>query len=139
LVYALRPPALDDLGLVAALDQQTTQYRASGVSLVLDAPDSLPPLPAAVEVACYRIAQEALTNVIRHAHARTCTVRLTLGERLSLEITDDGIGLPASFRAGVGLSSMRERAIELGGTCLIEPMVNAGTRVYAQLPLSPLM
>jgi len=137
LVYALRPPVLDDLGLVAALHEQTTQYGTSGVSLTLDAPDSLPPLPAAVEVVCYRIAQEALTNVIRHAHARACTVRLTLGERLSLEITDDGIGLPASFRAGVGLTSMRERAIELGGTCLIEPMANGGTRVYTRLPLSP--
>src|SRR2546421_579455 len=137
LVYALRPPVLDDLGLVAALHEQTAQYRTSGVSLSLDAPDSLPPLPAAVEVACYRIAQEALTNVIRHAHARTCTVRLSLGERLSLEISDDGIGMPASFQAGVGLTSMRERAIELGGTCLIEPLANGGTRVYAQLPLSP--
>ena len=139
LVYALRPPTLDDLGLVAALHEQTAQYCTSGVALSFDAPDSLPPLPAAVEVACYRIAQEALTNIIRHAHARTCTVRLTLGESLSLEITDDGIGLPALFRAGVGLTSMRERAIELGGTCLIEPMTNGGTRVYAQLPLSPLV
>src|SRR5205814_9786413 len=92
---------------------------------------------AAVEVACYRIAQEALTNVIRHAHARTCTVCLTLGERLSLEISDDGIGMPASFQAGVGLTSMRERAIELGGTCLIEPLANGGSRVYSRLPLSP--
>ena len=139
LVYALRPPALDDLGLVAALNEQTTHYRTSGVALSVDAPDSLPQLPAAVEVACYRIAQEALTNVVRHARARTCTVRLTLGESLSLEITDDGIGLPASFRAGVGLTSMRERAIELGGTCLIEPVTSSGTRVYAQLPLSPLV
>jgi signal transduction histidine kinase len=136
LVYALRPPALDDLGLVAALHEQTTEYRASGVSLSFEAPDPLPPLSATVEVACYRIAQEALTNVLRHAHAQTCTVRLTLGERLSLEIIDDGIGLPASFRAGVGLTSMHERAIELGGTCLIESMTNSGTRVYAQLPLS---
>ena len=127
------------MGLLAALHEQITQYTASGVALSLDAPGALPPLPAAVEVACYRIAQEALTNVIRHAHARTCTLRLTLGEMLSLEITDDGIGLPTSFRVGVGLTSMRERAIELGGTCLIEPMTDGGTRVYAQLPLSPLV
>ena len=139
LVYALRPSSVDDLGLLAALHEQITQYTASGVALSLDAPGALPPLPAAVEVACYRIAQEALTNVIRHAHARTCTLRLTLGEMLSLEITDDGIGLPTSFRVGVGLTSMRERAIELGGTCLIEPMTDGGTRVYAQLPLSPLV
>lgn len=136
LVYALRPPSLDDLGLVAALREQITQYRASGVSLSLDAPDPLPPLPAAVEVACYRIAQEALTNAIRHAHAHTCIVRLTVDERFSLEITDDGIGLAQRFRAGVGLTSIHERVTELGGTCVITSTANSGTRVYVQLPLS---
>ncbi len=77
LVYALRPPALDDFGLIAAIQEQIHHYRSSGVMLILDAPESLSHLPAAVEVACYRIVQEALTNVVRHAHAHVCTVSLS--------------------------------------------------------------
>ena len=73
LVYALRPPALDDLGLVPALREQAAHYSQAGLQITIDAPDQLPPLPAAVEVATYRIVQEALTNVVRHARARTCT------------------------------------------------------------------
>ena len=79
----------------------------------------LPTLPAAVEVAAYRIVLEALTNVVRHAEARTCSVRLALSDVLTIEVSDDGLGLPSQHRAGVGLSSMRERAAELGGTCVI--------------------
>jgi signal transduction histidine kinase len=104
----------------------------------LEASEERPPLPAAVEVAAYRIAQEALTNVARHAHARTCRVRL-LVERvrgvLELEVTDDGAGMPEGRHAGVGLSSLRERAEELGGTCDINPIPTGGTRVLALLPL----
>ena len=135
LIYDLRPPALDDLGLIAALREQIAQYQASGVSFRLDAPEHLPDLAAAVEVACYRITQEALTNVIRHAQARNCTIRIALEEKLTLEITDDGIGLTASNRPGVGFSSMRERAEELGGSCAIESRPTGGTRVFVQLPL----
>jgi signal transduction histidine kinase len=136
LVYALRPPTLDDLGLVAAICEEFDQYRTSGVAFKLDTPEQLPPLSAAVEVACYRIAQEALTNVVRHAQAHTCMVRFVLGKMLTLEITDDGIGLPTKHKAGVGLNSMHERTEELGGMCIIEPVSGGGTRVYAQLPLS---
>lgn len=146
-VYALRPPALDDLGLVAALREQATHYFASGLHIIIDAPDSLPPLPAAVEVAAYRIAQEALTNVVKHAKARVCTVRLRVegceGARtgagtsaLSLEVRDDGRGLAASEAnaMSVGLTSMRERAAELGGSCVVES-VPGGVCVSARLPL----
>jgi signal transduction histidine kinase len=136
LVYDLRPPALDDLGLVGALREQLQQYRSSDVAFTLEAPEHLPPLSAAVEVACYRIVQESLTNVVRHAHASTCTVCLTLGEPLSLDIIDDGIGLQPAYRTGVGLNSMRERATELGGTCVIEPIPAGGTRVCVRLPMS---
>ena len=136
LVYALRPPALDDLGLIAALREQIANYHASGIAFTLDAPEQLPDLAAAVEVACYRITQEALTNVVRHAHALTCTIRIALQEILILEITDDGTGLAPSYRPGVGFSSMRERAEELGGSCIIESRSAGGTRVYTQLPLS---
>jgi signal transduction histidine kinase len=135
LVYALRPPTLDELGLLSALREQVTHYRQAGLSITLNAPERLPPLPAAVEVALYRIAQEALTNMVRHAQASTCVVSLRVERDACLEIGDDGQGLPADFRAGVGLTSMRERAAELGGTCLIEPGATGGTRVLVRLPL----
>ncbi|MGH2522240.1 MAG: sensor histidine kinase, partial [Anaerolineales bacterium] len=101
-------------------------------------PHGLPPLSAAVEVAAYRIALEALTNVVRHAHARRCLVRLCVaeGKMLQVEVSDDGVGLPADLRAGVGLTSMRERAAELGGACVIERAPDRGTRVVARLPLN---
>ena len=144
LVYELRPPALDDLGLVAAVRTLAARYDqggSPGLTIAIEAPECLPPLPAAVEVAAYRICQEALTNVVRHAGARNCTLRLVLADAggrsaaLSVEIRDDGRGLLADRRAGVGLASMRERAAELGGTCLIEPVPTGGTRVLARLPL----
>jgi signal transduction histidine kinase len=136
LVYALRPPALDELGLVSALHELTLQ-ESSQISTHLEAPACLPELPAAVEVAVYRIAQEALTNVVRHAQARHCTLRLTLDEPtgwLALSIQDDGCGLSSSRGVGVGLISMRERAEELGGTCMIQPVESGGTCVLARLP-----
>jgi signal transduction histidine kinase len=137
--YALRPPALDELGLVPALREHVAHYdQANGLSVALEAPDELPPLPAAVEVAAYRIVLEALTNVARHAHARSCCIRLSLAAGLCLDIIDDGCGLPAGCRAGVGLTAMRERAAELGGECHIEPSAVRGTRVWARLPVSPL-
>ena len=155
LVYGLRPPALDDLGLVAAVNQQAEShgFAVAGVSGVtdkgaagedgsvffsLETPDDLPSLPAAVEVAAYRIAQEATTNVARHAHAKTCRVGLSVdraGGVLELEVRDDGVGMPEDRQAGVGMSSMRERAEELGGTLLVEPGQEGGARVLARLPL----
>ncbi len=138
LVYALRPPALDELGLVSALREHAAHYNESnGLSVSMEAPERLPPLPAAVEVAAYRIVLEALTNVARHAHARTCHIYLELREAqvLYLEVTDDGGGLPKDYHAGVGLTSMRERAMELGGECRIEPGPTHGIRVVARLPL----
>ncbi|QIN81812.1 sensor histidine kinase [Rubrobacter tropicus] len=148
LVYGLRPPALDDLGLVAAIREQAAAHGrlrgegegGSGLGFRIEAPDELPPLPAAVEVACYRIAQEAITNVARHARASLCRVRLSVdpnGRTLGLEVTDDGVGLPdaASRRPGVGLSSMRERAEELGGKLSVAPAPEGGTRVSVVFPL----
>lgn len=137
LVYDLRPPALDELGLISALREQIAlQFSGNRLSVSLDAPETLPPLPAAVEVAAYRIALEALTNVARHARARHCTVCLALDDALQLEVRDDGVGLPSDTRAGVGLASMRKRAAELGGTCVIETLPSGGTRVAATLPIS---
>jgi len=121
--------------LLAALQEQMTQYHASGIVLTLDAPETLPLLPAAIEMACYRIVQEALTNVVRHAHATSTTVHLHVQEALVVEVRDNGQGLPPGVRSGVGLNSMRERAEELGGTCLVEALARGGTRVCARLPL----
>jgi two-component system, NarL family, sensor kinase len=77
-----------------------------------------------------------MTNVSRHAGARHCFVRLSLPGDFCLEVTDDGRGLPHIVRAGVGLTSMRERAEELGGTCCAEALPQGGTEVIARLPIS---
>jgi two-component system NarL family sensor kinase len=135
LVYELRPPALDELGLVGALRERAARLSAgdSGLSVAVQAPD-LPPLPAAVEVAAYRIAAEALVNVSRHAGARSCSVGLSLDDGLVVEVVDDGRGI-GEGRSGVGLTSMRERAAELGGTLVIQPRPGRGTLVRAELPI----
>jgi signal transduction histidine kinase len=139
LVYDLRPPALDDLGLSGALDRLAERYGAEGDGLrvQVETPEQLPPLPAAVEVAVYRIAQEALTNVVRHARAGECIVRLATAEKgwLRMEITDDGVGIAKEHDTGVGLLSMRERAAELGGDCAVESPAAGGTRLLVRLPL----
>lgn len=144
LVYALRPPTLDDLGLIGALHQAAESYRPGGLRIDVEVrgpEDSLlPPLPAAVEVAAYRIAQEALTNVVKHAGARRCTIRLTFAAAswtLLIEIDDDGGGIATGQPGGVGLRSMRERAEELGGVCIIMPLPEGGTRVRVLLPYHP--
>ncbi|HEX7737555.1 MAG TPA: sensor histidine kinase, partial [Ktedonobacteraceae bacterium] len=137
-VYALRPPALDELGLVSALREYIMQLQgAQSIQISLEAPTDLPELSAAVEVAAYRIILEALTNVERHACAQTCLVRLELvdGRSLHIAISDDGRGLPDDYRAGVGIISMRERAAELGGEWTITTRISGGTRVSIQLPL----
>ena len=94
-------------------------------------------LPAAVEVAAYRIAQEAISNATKHARAQRVTVRLSCtDDGLSVEVDDDGIGVAADInRSGVGLASMTERAIELGGWCTNEHSSTGGTRVKAWLPV----
>jgi signal transduction histidine kinase len=136
LVYDLRPPALDDFGLVGALRESIEQIRSSGVRFDFDAPSELPPLPAAVEVAAYRIGQEAITNVVRHSGAQSCRVRLQPMENgLEVGVLDDGRGLPARRNAGIGLHSMRERATELGGWCKVETGPRGGTQVLAWLPI----
>ncbi len=142
LVYDLRPPALDEFGLVAAVRERAAQYsdqaRAdaqASLHVDVEAPERLPPLPAAVEVAAYRIVQEALMNVVRHAQARTCHIRIALTDGFQVVVLDDGVGVPEPYQPGVGLRSMRERAAELGGSCVIERQAPTGTQVTAWLPL----
>lgn len=137
LVYALRPPALDGLGLIGALREEAIRYSDTGLQVSVESPERLPPLPAAVEVAAFRIVQEALTNVARHAGARICSIRLSFDEatgEMRLEIRDDGRGLALAHGHGVGLRSMHERAEELGGICAVESVPAGGTRVRASLP-----
>ena len=133
LVYDLRPPLLDEHGLLGAIRHLSGTL--DGVTLTIDAPAGLPPLPAAVEVAVYRIAAEAVQNVAKHAGANTCAIQIALGEAaLTLRVADDGAGLPADHSAGVGFISMRERAAELGGHVTVEPAAGGGTCVLATIP-----
>lgn len=137
LVYGLRPPALDELGLAGALREGVQRwFSTGGPEIAIDVPDRLPPLPAAVEVAAYWIVNEAVTNVVRHAGARRCAVRLRVEDDLLLSVSDDGVGLPAEWRAGVGTTSMAERAAELGGELRTStPAGGCGTEVAARIPL----
>ena len=132
LVHDLRPPALDDRGLVGALRQQGEQLAPRAT---VEAGE-LGQLSAAVEVAAYRIAGEAMTNVARHACATRCIVRLdVVDSALLVEVADDGSGIPADVQAGVGLVGLRERAAELGGRSEVTCPSTGGTVVRAWLPL----
>ena len=138
LVYELRPPTLDQLGLAGALTAHAGQLdRPAHLSIAVEPdPDPLPPLPAAVEVAAYRIAREAITNVARHAGATRCTATLEATDAaLSIAVTDDGAGLGPTPSVGVGLTSMRERAEELGGSFEASAARPFGTVVRATLPI----
>jgi signal transduction histidine kinase len=132
IVTDLRPAALADLGLEAALASAVDHIQTAR----LDVPAPLGALPAATEVAAYRIAREALSNVVRHARAGSCVVRLAReGEELVVTVSDDGRGISADGPRGVGLGSMAERADELGGTLTVttRPDVD-GTVIEARLP-----
>jgi two-component system NarL family sensor kinase len=138
ITYGLRPPALDEAGLVGALraEVERLERQAPELSIALHIPDGdFAELPAAVEVAAYRIVTETVTNVLRHASARYCDVRILAGHDLRLEVCDDGTGMPEGWRAGVGITAMRERVAELGGELTIAPRTPGGTRVDARLPL----
>ena len=136
LVYGLRPPALDELGLVGGLRAAADALEvAGGFEITIDAPDPLPALPAAVEAAAYRITSEAMANAARHAKATRCRVTVRVAEGLSIEVRDDGVGLPERMRAGVGIVGMRERAAEVDGTVDVATGPDGGTVVRARLPL----
>ena len=133
IVRGLRPPVLEDLGLAAALRAHADRLAPLEVELVVP-PDRL---PAAVELALYRIATEALTNAVRHAEARRCRVELRAADdEAVLVVTDDGPGLTPDATAGVGLRSMRERAAELGGRVHLETPRGGGLTVRAVLPVA---
>jgi two-component system, NarL family, sensor kinase len=131
LVYALRPPALDELGLVGALGEHV---HGLAVPVVISVADALPVLPPAVEIAAYRIVTEAMANVGRHSAASQCVVSIEHGARLVLDIRDDGTA-SAPWKPGVGLTSMRERTAALGGTWSAGPSPSGGY-VHVELPLT---
>lgn len=134
IVHDLRPAVLDQLGLVAAVRAYAERCSTDRLTVAVEVVGDLPILSAATEVAAYRIAVEAITNVVRHAQARTCRVRLRGDDGLVVEVDDDGVGLHGEITAGLGLSSMRERSMGVGGRMLIEVGPNGGTRVVAALP-----
>jgi signal transduction histidine kinase len=143
LVNNLRPPALDQLGLAGAMREHVQTLRDLqgrddawlAFDLIVEPSASLLALPAAIEVALYRIFHEAVTNVLKHAQAHQCTVRLWRDkpDHIQLEVVDDGRGVPQRHRIGAGLIAMRERALELGGTFELQT-TGAGTRILVRLP-----
>jgi two-component system NarL family sensor kinase len=138
LVDDLRPAALDEFGLVEALrrriEQASRRVDGAPVRVSLDMDEPLPALPAAIEVAAYRIAAEALTNVVRHSRATGAVVRLRCAENLDIEVLDDGPPAGDGWQPGIGLRAMRERADELGGRFEAGPSADGG-RIFASLPL----
>ncbi len=136
--HQLRPPALDALGLVGALRSHATSQR---IPVTVQAPVDLPGLPAGVEVAAYRIALEAVHNVVTHAEATACRVSLRVDlspkgrAAVVIEVNDNGVGIPPDVAPGIGRASMAERAEELGGTFEVAKGTDGGTQVQARLPI----
>ncbi|GAA4451238.1 hypothetical protein GCM10023170_038090 [Phytohabitans houttuyneae] len=131
-----RPPELDR-GLEAALRVQCQRFHSPSLTVDLHVAAHLDGLPAAIEVAAYRIVSEALTNVAKHSRAESCRIIVDADRALSIQVVDDGIGIVSreNGNVGVGLESMRERAAELGGECLVTPGDPRGTAVRVQLPI----
>ncbi len=135
MVEGLRPPALDELGLADACRQAVDRLtRAAGVRAEVRTDGELAGLPAAVEVAAFRIVLEAVTNVVRHAGARSCCVMLARTvDEVRVAVQDDGSGSADGLVAGNGLATMRERAEELGGSFSVTDSAH-GVRICAELP-----
>ncbi|WP_438854627.1 sensor histidine kinase [Agromyces sp. M3QZ16-3] len=137
IVDDLRPPALDDLGLAGAVRERADSLLPGRVTLDIRTRGSV--LPAATEVAAYRITTEAMTNAARHSGASSVLVRILAADgALRIEVSDDGDGVDGvddATSAGVGLRSMRERADELGGSCEVVARRGGGTTVRASLPI----
>jgi signal transduction histidine kinase len=131
----LHPGALETADLLALLRARAEHLSAgTPVRVTVEAPPSLPPLPPEVEGAAWRVLEEALTNVVRHAGATSCVVRVTADDALRIEVRDDGRGYDGPRPGGVGVGSMQVRAARLGGRFAIAP-ASPGTRVSVELPL----
>jgi two-component system, NarL family, sensor kinase len=144
LVYDLRPPALDDLGLVGALQSEAARLGSSTgtaqgrLTIDVQVSGSDVGIPSAVELAAYRVAVEAMTNVVRHARAAHCRVAIERNHQLVVRVEDDGVGLSPETPRGVGMRSMRERVVELTGSLRLERRAPHGTTVEAAFPLQGL-
>jgi signal transduction histidine kinase len=145
LIRDLRPSMLDDLGLLPAIRSYAESHLGSrGIEVHCEFPDNLPAMPAEATTALYRVAQEAIANIARHAHAETVLVACTAGDDgIVLEVEDDGAGFepaaltrPRASGEGLGLLGMRERLALLGGTLTVESEPGRGTRVVASMPLA---
>ncbi len=143
LIADLRPSLLDDIGLVAAIEWYGEQrLKPHGIAFHLGERMLAERLPAPVETVVFRIVQEGLTNIVRHAHATSVTVRLRQeGDQVTLEISDDGVGFrpdiaetPEADGRGLGLRGMRERAAILGGSLEIESAAGRGTTIRIRFP-----
>ncbi|MCY7395286.1 MAG: histidine kinase [Nocardioides sp.] len=134
-VDELRPPAIDEVGLPGAIRQRAASLSTDRFVFHVDSPLTLPPIPAAVEVAAFRIASEAMTNVAKHSGASRCSVDLACDQTLDLTVSDNGRGSGGPSGSGVGWDSMTERAAELGGSCRISHGPEGGLVVRAVLPL----
>ena len=139
----LRPAILDDLGLAAALRWQAAEFtQRTGVACETQLPEADPPLAPATALALFRILQEALTNVARHAGAKSVRMGLTLeGASAILTVADDGRGIAPevlSRQTSLGLMGMRERALAFGGTLELTAEVGRGTTVVVRVPVGPL-
>jgi two-component system NarL family sensor kinase len=136
LVDDLRPPAIDEVGLVGAVRHRAEVLSTASLQYDVTGPDELASLPAAVEVAAFRIASEGMTNAAKHSGASRCTVDIELDGSLGVTVSDNGRGAAGPRGAGVGWTSMTERAAELGGSCTISARAEGGLVVRAVLPLS---
>jgi signal transduction histidine kinase len=130
---------LEDHGLEGALRRMADQFTVGGLPVQVDVEvrdGQLEGLPAAVEVAVYRIVGEALANAARHANAGRCTATVrALDHRLDVTVVDDGVGIPDTVQPGVGLRSMEQRAVEVGGTLVVSSGAGESTTVRASIPL----
>jgi signal transduction histidine kinase len=136
IVHELRPAALDELGLAGAVGELAARFDRPGTRVQV-ATAGIAELPAAVDLAAYRIVAEALNNAVRHGGAATVAITLRgEADQVRVTVTDDGRGLPADTAAGVGLTSMRVRAEELGGRLEVSAPPSGGTTVAATLPLA---
>ena len=133
IVRDLRPTVLDQLGLVEAVAEFARTF-GDDLEIHLSMPAGPVELPAAVEVATYRIVTEAVTNVVRHARAARCWLTISAGPAVDIDVVDDGIGVRDDVTMGVGWTAMRERAAELGGSVHVEPNEPSGTRVHVRIP-----
>ena len=136
-VDELRPPAIDELGLAGAIGQRAASLTTGDLVFEMCLGPTLPSMPAASEVAAFRIASEAMTNVARHSGATRCRVELRCDGTLELTVSDNGVGADPLSPHGVGWTSMVERAAELGGTCTIGAGDDGGLVVHALLPGVP--